>query len=308
MTPVVVLVGAGIGVGIALIASGLWSTGAPVGRMSITKRLDPANRQAAICAVTLALIVGLVTRWPVGAAIGGAVGWTLRSALQPNTSRRVTGRLEALATWIEALRDSIAAHRGLLAAIESTVNTAPASIRDNVAALVVRIKSGISLDAALYTFAGELADAAVDEAIAPIILASRFGGSDLQSLLATAAANTRAQIALWQRTEIARAKPRRDMRLVIAVTLVFTLGVLLIGHGYFKPFGTPVGQIVLLAVAGLFAAGFAAMNRLSRPQPMPRLFDSPPAAPEPSNRSASHNSQTGHDGSPMVARRKASTQ
>ena len=41
-----------------------------------------------------------------GGAIGGAVGWTLRSALQPNTSRRVTGRLEALATWIEALRDS----------------------------------------------------------------------------------------------------------------------------------------------------------------------------------------------------------
>jgi tight adherence protein B len=63
------------------------------------------------------------------------------------------------------------------------------------------------------------------------------------------------------------------MRLVIAVTLVFTLGVLLVGHGYFKPFGTPIGQIVLLAVAGLFAAGFAAMNRLSRPQPMPRLFD-----------------------------------
>jgi tight adherence protein B len=279
MTPVVVLIGAGIGVGIALVISGIWSSSPPVGRMSMMKRLDPANRQAALCAVILALVVGLVTRWPVGAALGGAVGWTLRSALQPNTSRWVTGRLEALATWIEALRDSIAAHRGLLAAIESTVNTAPPSIRDNVAALVVRIKSGIALDSALYAFAGELGDAAVDEAIAPLILASRFGGSDLQGLLATAAGNTRDQIALWQRIEIARAKPRRDMRLVIAVTLVFTLGILLIGHGYFKPFGTPVGQIVLLAVAGLFAAGFAAMNRLSRPQPMPRLFDSPSAPP-----------------------------
>lgn len=272
MTPVVVLVGAGIGVGVVLVISGIWSTGAPVGRMSMAKRLDPANRQAAICAVALALIVGLVTRWPVGAAIGGAVGWTLRSALQPNTSRRVTERLEALATWIEALRDSIAAHRGLLAAIESTVHTASPMIRDNVAALVVRIKSGVALDAALYAFAGELGDAAVDEAVAPLILASRFGGSDLQCLLATAAGNTRDQIALWQRIEIARAKPRRDMRLVVAVTLVFTFGVLLVGHGYFKPFGTAVGQIVLVAVAGLFAAGFGAMNRLSRPQPLPRLF------------------------------------
>ena len=70
-----------------------------------------------------------MTHWPVGAAIGGAVGWTLRSALQPTTSRRVVGQLEALATWIEALRDSVAAHRGLLAAIESTERSAPPAIK-----------------------------------------------------------------------------------------------------------------------------------------------------------------------------------
>jgi len=274
MTPVVVLIGAGIGAGLALVVGGLWSTASPVRRVSMVKRLDPANRQAALCAVVLALIVGLITHWPVGAAIGGAVGWTLRSALQPNTSNRVVGRLEALATWIEALRDSVAAHRGLLAAIESTVAGAPAAVKPNVVRLVARIKSGVPLDQALHAFALELGDAAVDEAIAPLILASRFGGSDLQSLLATAAANTRDQIAVWQRTEVARARPRRDMRLVMAVTLVFTLGVLLVGHGYFRPFDSPGGQLALLCVAGLFAAGFWSMNRLSRPAPMPRLFDS----------------------------------
>jgi hypothetical protein len=136
----------------------------------------------------------------------------------------------------------------------------------------VRLKSGSALDGALYAFAAELDDAAADEAIAPLILAARFGGSDLGHLLASAAANTREQIALWQRTEVARAKPRRDMRLVIALTLVFTLGILIIGHGYFKPFGTPAGQVALLMAAGLFAGGFWAMNRLSRPVPMPRLF------------------------------------
>jgi len=273
MTPVAVLFGAGIGAGLALLIGGIWATGSRVGRMTMTKRLDLANRQAAVCAFVLGAVVGLVTHWPVGAAIGAGVGWTLRSVLQPTTSRRVVGRLEALATWIEALRDSVAAHRGLLAAIESTVATAPTLVKANVAGLVARIESGIALDKALYAFAQELGDAAVDEAIAPLILASRFGGSDLQHLLATAAANTRDQIALWQRTEVARARPRRDMRLVIAVTLAFTFGILVIGHGYFRPFGTPAGQIALLVVASLFAAGFAAMNRLSRPVPMPRLFD-----------------------------------
>lgn len=276
MTPFVVLFGAGIGAGLALLVGGIWSTGSRVGRMTMTKRLDPANRQAALCAVVLGVAVGLVTHWPVGAAIGAGVGWTLRSALQPTTSRRVVGRLEALATWIEALRDAVAAHRGLLAAIESTVGSAPNLVKAQVAGLVARIESGTPLDKALYAFAQELGDAAVDEAIAPLILASRFGGSDLQHLLATAAANTRDQIALWQRTEVARARPRRDMRLVIAVTLAFTFGILVIGHGYFRPFGTPGGQVALGVVASLFATGFAAMNRLSRPVPMPRLFDDSP--------------------------------
>ena len=158
MTPVVVLIGAGIGAGLALVVGGLWSTASPVRRVSMVKRLDPANRQAALCAVVLALIIGLITHWPVGAAIGGAVGWTLRSALQPNTSNRVVGRLEALATWIEALRDSVAAHRGLLAAIESTVAGAPAAVKANVVRLVARIKSGMPLDQALHAFALELGD------------------------------------------------------------------------------------------------------------------------------------------------------
>jgi tight adherence protein B len=278
MTPVAVLFGAGVGAGLALLIGGIWSTMRPAKRRSPLKRIDPQNRQAALCAVLLASFVGLITHWPVGAAVGAGVGWTLRSALQPTSSRRVTSRLDALATWIEALRDSVAAHRGLLAAIESTVPSAPGSIKAHVSGLVLRIRGGTPLDKALYAFAAELGDAAADEAIAPLILASRFGGSDLQNLLGTAAANTRDQIALWQRTEVARARPRRDMRLVIAVTAVFTLAVLVIGHGYFRPFDTPAGQLALLVVAGLFAAGFATMNRLSRPQPMPRLFDA--EAPE----------------------------
>jgi Flp pilus assembly protein TadB len=184
----------------------------------------------------------------------------------------VTGRLDALATWIETLRDSVAAHRGLVAAIESTVPSAPTSLRANIEALVIRIKSGTPLDRAFAALAAELADASADEAIAPFILAARFGGADLQNLLGTAAAATREQLALVQRTEVARAQPRREMRLVVVVTLGFVLATVTIGHGYFKPFSTTNGQIVLLFIAGLFALGFATMSRLSQPQAMPRLF------------------------------------
>lgn len=272
MTVLIVICSVGIGVGIALAVTGLFATTPVTKRPSFTKRIDAATRQSMIAALVCAAVVGLATHWPVGAAIGGAAGWTLRSAVTSSPGHRVTNRLDALATWIESLRDSVAAQRGLVAAIESTVPSAPASLRTNIEALVVRIKSGTPLDRAFAALASELADASADEAIAPLILASRFGGTDLQNLLGTAAANTREQLALVQRTEVARAKPRREMRLVVVVTLGFVLATLTIGHGYFAPFSTTVGQIVLLAIAALFAVGFASMHRLSRPQAMPRLY------------------------------------
>jgi tight adherence protein B len=275
MTVLIVLCSTGIGVGIALVVAGLFATTPVAKKMSFAKGIDTATRQSAGAALIGASVVGLITQWPVGALIGAAVGWTLRSALSSSSSNRVTNRLDALATWIETLRDSVAAHRGLVAAIESTVPSAPASLRANIEALVIRIKSGTPPDRAFAALASELADASADEAIAPLILAARFGGADLQNLLGTAAANTREQLALVQRTEVARAKPRREMRLVVGVTLGFVLATLAIGHGYFTPFSTTTGQIVLVVIAGLFAVGFGMMNRLSRPQSMPRLFESP---------------------------------
>jgi Flp pilus assembly protein TadB len=272
MTILVVVVSLGVGVGLALIVAGFFATTPVVKKMSFTQRIDPATRRAAMAALVGAAVLGLITRWPVGAAIGGAVGWTLWSAIFSSSPRKVTSRLDALATWIETLRDSVAAHRGLVAAIESTVPSAPASLRANIEALVIRIKSGTPLDRAFAALAAELADASADEAIAPLILAARFGGADLQNLLGTAATATREQLALVQRTEVARAQPRREMRLVVVVTLGFVLATVTIGHGYFKPFSTPTGQIVLLFIAGLFALGFATMSRLSQPQAMPRLF------------------------------------
>ena len=121
MTPSVF--GAGAGIGLALIVSGS-SSARQVRKATLTNRIDPANRRAA--AALIGAVIGLVARSAVGAAIGGAVGWTLRSGTSPTRARaRVTGQLEALAAWIEALRDSVAAHRGLLA-VRSNERAPPA--------------------------------------------------------------------------------------------------------------------------------------------------------------------------------------
>ena len=140
MTPVVVLFGAGDRRGPRASSSAASGPPAPAGRADVDR--PSASTPPTAKRRCVPWLSPSSSGWsPTGRSAPPsvpAVGWTLRSALQPTTSRRVVGRLEALATWIEALRDSVAAHRGLLAAIESTVAHAPRpAIKAHVAGLVV---------------------------------------------------------------------------------------------------------------------------------------------------------------------------
>lgn len=274
---VMVLLGAGVGAGLVALSVALFAPR----RASQRRRREPldiAQRRRLLGALGMAIVVGVVTRTVAGVVIGAVGGWVvLTVAMQPSAPPRL--RLEQLAAWIELLRDAVAANRGLVAAVEATAAHAPDALRGDVEQLVGRLRSQMDPAEALRLFADNLADGAADEAIAPLVLASRFGAGDLQPLLAAAAVHCRELVALGRRTDLARSRPRREMRIVAATTVGFVGLVLVVGGGYFHPFTTLVGQIVVLAIAALFAGGFAAMARLARPPVRPRLFTS--GAPQP---------------------------
>ena len=190
----------------------------------MTKRLDPANRQAALCAVALAahrraghpLAGGRGHRWgggldpalgppaqhlPPGHRSPGGAGHLDRGA--PGQRRRPSGPAgRHRVDGAHARHRSIRAQRGRPGRPHQERH--PARRR----ALHLRRRAR-----------------AMPPSTRPSPRSSWPAGSAAPTSRASwprAAANTRDQIALWQRTEVARAKPRRDMRLVIAVTLVFT--------------------------------------------------------------------------------------
>ncbi len=45
-----------------------------------------------------------------------------------------------------------------------------------------------------------------------------------------------------------------------------------VGRDYLAPYRTALGQVVLVVVAVLWAAGFGAMARLARPEPVERFL------------------------------------
>jgi len=102
----------------------------------------------ALLAGTLAL---LATRWIV-AGIGLALlvlAWrTLGGAAG---ERRAMARLEALATWTESLRDTIAGAVGLEQAIPSSLRVAAPSLQEPLARLVDRLHTRVPMPEALHT-------------------------------------------------------------------------------------------------------------------------------------------------------------
>ena len=78
------------------------------------------------------------------------------------------------------------------------------------------------------------------------------------------------------RIGVARARTRTAVRVITGVVLGLGTLLYVFDAPFLAPFATPLGQLALLGISGLFAAGFAWLARLSRPSEQPRLLYSEP--------------------------------
>ena len=66
-----------------------------------------------------------------------------------------------------------------------------------------------------------------------------------------------------QRVMAQRSSTRRSVQIVVGVSVAFVLGLSIFNRDFVAPYGTPVGQLVLACVCGLFALGFWLLRKLS---------------------------------------------
>jgi Flp pilus assembly protein TadB len=62
------------------------------------------------------------------------------------------------------------------------------------------------------------------------------------------------------------------MRLVAIVVASFVAGLVLLAREYLAPYGTPVGQLVLVVVFGYWGLGFWWMHRMGRASTVERFL------------------------------------
>jgi Flp pilus assembly protein TadB len=182
-------------------------------------------------------------------------------------------RAEAVAAWAEMLRDTLAGAAGLEQAITATAPVAPAPVRPQVLTLATRLEGHrMRLVPALHAFADDLADPTADLVVAALVLSSERQARRLGELLGALARAARDDATMRLRVEAGRARTRTSVRVVVGVTLAMAAGLVVLNRGYLSPYDSAFGQLVLVAVGGLFAAAFWWLARMARIDAPERLL------------------------------------
>jgi len=277
------LFGLGVGVGL-LILVGAGHTPTKPGARWMTwweHQREQRSPRWLLAAGAAGIGVGALTGWVVGALLAAMAVWGIPRIFGANTDdERQIARIEAIAGWSEMLRDTLAAAAGLEQAITATAHTAPMAIRPQILEVAARLTRGDRLPAALRQLAVELADPTADLVIAALILSAEHQARQLAPLLGQLAETARGQVEMRQRVEASRARTRTTMRVVVVTTVCFAGGLILFNPAFLAPYGTPVGQLVLLGIGGIFTLAFVWMARLARIEEPERFLTELDTIPE----------------------------
>ena len=230
-------------------------------------------RRRALIALGSALVVAALTRWPVAAGATAAVIYLWPSMF--GGSRTATGqveRVEALATWTESLRDSIAGSVGLEDAIRHSTTAAPAVLQPALQRLEGRVRVQIPLTQALAAFAEEFEDSSADLVVAALILNSKLRGPGLVATLSALATAAREEVDMRRRIEEGRKSLRRTALIIVGATAIFAGGMAVFSRDYVAPYSTPLGQLMLAVVLSVFAGGLMWIRSAANLRPPERFL------------------------------------
>jgi tight adherence protein B len=268
VTPIAALLGAGVALGVLLVVSGLQRREQP-GRRHRTRSSHAESRVRLGRALALGVPVLVATRWPVAAVACALLGWCSPELLGGRAARDAgVARTEAIATWTEMLRDTIAAAHGLEAAIAATSPVAPEPIRREVLALSMAVQRE-PLPMAFRRLADDLAHPIADLVVASLTVAATESVRELTDLLGTLAQAARDEAAMQLRVEAARARMRTAVRVITGCTVLTAVGLVILNPSYVTVYSSALGQTTLALISicwGLALWWLAHMSRFRAPE------------------------------------------
>ena len=235
-----------------------------------TPRTDPPMALShAVAPVGIGLIVIAVSGWLVPAIVIAAAAWYWIRAWQ----RRDRGaaqdveRTDALAAWIENLRDVLIAGDQPIGAIAATVSTAPLVVRPAVRRLSASLGHQ-DPEVAFRRFADEIDDPLGDLVAAGLMIAVERGARTV-AVLTSLAEQARAQADRRRIVNAERAPVQREVTLLSVIMGGLIVALVVFARGdYLAPYDTASGQTFLTVILAIYAGLLLRVQHLARfPRP-----------------------------------------
>lgn len=254
------------------------------GALLAALRATTSSTPEVASASTPSALAGIPRSRVIGAAVTGfvallATGWLLLGVavglltllwgrlLHDERAEEERARVEAIAKWLEDLRDTLrGSAMGAEAALEQVALRAPAAIEEPLRTFAHRRRQGFRTEEALADLADDLAHPTSDAAIAAIRLV--VGGSAsagrLHCTVHALASAARDEVTARERIDRTRAVYQQSMQRLVVI------GALLVGYLRFaggdllEPYSTAAGQIVLALPLAMWAGCVMWLRSLCR--------------------------------------------
>lgn len=111
-----------------------------------------------------------------------------------------------------------------------------------------------------------------DAVVAALMLVVNRGSNGASATLNALADTLQAQLRGRRVIETERAKPYVVVRQVTIITMVTLAGAFVLGRGFFSPYGTPLGQLILSILVALYLGSLMLMRRQAQQRPRERIL------------------------------------
>lgn len=218
----------------------------------------------------------------VGFALFAATGWLLLVPLVPLAAiavPKLLGKppasdvllLESLDRWVRTIATTLPVGRDVIDSIRISLASAPPALAPNLAVLVDELNSRVPAPEALTRFADRLDNPESDAVIAALILATRRSGTGLSASLNQLADNIQERLRALREIERERDLPRSRVRQITGIAAIMVAAAGLLGD-YLKPYGSPLGQLILTVLVAAFVLVLWQMHRMTIPRRRQRIL------------------------------------
>ena len=206
-----------------------------------------------VLAVALGLGGWWVTGWAAAGLVGAMAGWAGPLMFQaPRKRHAVTDEIEAYSQWAEQVRDLVGASGSLFEAVVLSADNAPERLRPAVLNMAALART-LGLPHALDWFAAEMRSPFADRLVLGMKIAWDSGARVTEAFESTAR-GMRNEVEMRRRNEVANSRAWTQVTAILFVTILSVGFMFVFSRGFFEPFGTLIGQVVLLA-AGILIFG-----------------------------------------------------